>query len=86
METKVCSQCGRELPTSEYYAKSNHKYGSLRAACKTCYHKYNHPAAVKRRATDGYVGLVRNLGSSRGGETWSVTISHAVYEAPGSPA
>lgn len=27
METKVCSKCGRELPTSEFYRNANTKDG-----------------------------------------------------------
>lgn len=33
--TKTCSKCGRELPLSEFYKKSNTKDG-LQYCCKKC--------------------------------------------------
>ena len=35
MRTKVCSQCGKEKPVSEYYRRSASPDG-LNSACKTC--------------------------------------------------
>lgn len=40
METKVCSTCKRELPTSEFY-KSYTKAGGLQSQCKDCKKQYN---------------------------------------------
>lgn len=34
-KTKVCSKCGRELPLSEFYKKSDSKNG-LQSYCKEC--------------------------------------------------
>lgn len=48
METKVCSKCGRELPTSEFHAHKNAKDG-LQAFCKECHCKATTEAARKRR-------------------------------------
>lgn len=48
METKVCSRCGRELPTSEFYAQKNTKDG-LQAYCKKCHCTATTEAARKRR-------------------------------------
>lgn len=35
IKTKVCSKCGRELPLSEFYKKSDSKDG-LQSYCKEC--------------------------------------------------
>ena len=37
METKICSQCGRELPITEYYSRGGGRY---RSECKDCHKKY----------------------------------------------
>lgn len=48
METKVCSKCGRELPTSEFYVNKHQKDG-LQSYCKECHCKATADAARKRR-------------------------------------
>lgn len=49
METKVCSKCGRELPTSEFYASKTSKDG-LQNICKKCHCAKTTGNARKRRA------------------------------------
>lgn len=49
METKVCSKCGRELPTTEFYAHKKAKDG-LQTFCKECHCKATNEAARRRRA------------------------------------
>lgn len=39
-KTKVCSKCGRELPTSEFYTSKRSKDG-LQNYCKECQQTYN---------------------------------------------
>lgn len=48
METKVCPECGRELPTSEFYVSNKHKDG-LQTYCKKCHCAKTTEAARKRR-------------------------------------
>lgn len=48
METKVCSRCGLELPTSEFYALKTAKDG-LQSYCKKCHCAATTEAARKRR-------------------------------------
>ena len=48
METKVCSKCGRELPTTEFYALKTSKDG-LQSCCKKCHCAATTEAARKRR-------------------------------------
>lgn len=48
METKVCSKCGRELPTTEFYVNRHMKDG-LQTYCKECHCKATTEAARKRR-------------------------------------
>lgn len=36
METKVCKECGKELPLSQFYTDKSSKDG-YRARCKACY-------------------------------------------------
>ena len=48
METKVCSKCGSELPTTEFYASKTSKDG-LQSHCKKCHCKATNEAARKRR-------------------------------------
>lgn len=45
MDTKICSQCYRELPLSEFYSRGN---GKLRAECKDC-HKNMVKESYQRR-------------------------------------
>lgn len=37
MDTKICTQCGKELPLTEYYSRGN---GRLRSECKACHNQY----------------------------------------------
>ena len=53
METKVCSRCKEEKPTTEFYKKSG---GGLRSYCKDCskamcsaYHKQNRDKIIERK-------------------------------------
>ena len=48
METKVCKGCGRELPTTEFYANKNMKNG-LGTYCKECSNRLSTEYARKRR-------------------------------------
>lgn len=48
METKVCSKCGRELPTSDFYVNNRMKDG-LQSYCKECHCASTTEAARKRR-------------------------------------
>lgn len=48
METKVCSKCGRELPTTEFYVNKHQKDG-LQSYCKECHCKATTEAARRRR-------------------------------------
>lgn len=48
METKVCTKCGRELPTTEFYALKTSKDG-LQSYCKRCHCAATTEAARKRR-------------------------------------
>jgi hypothetical protein len=36
METKICTQCNKELPIEEFYWRDKSK-GIRRANCKTCH-------------------------------------------------
>lgn len=47
-KTKVCSKCGRELPQSEFYKKSDSKDG-LQSRCKECAIKSSSEYAKKSR-------------------------------------
>lgn len=49
METKVCSKCGRELPTTEFSRKSASKDG-LQGYCKHCSSKSAAESVRKKRA------------------------------------
>lgn len=49
METKVCTKCGRELPTSEFYKNKATKDG-LQHHCKSCSNKMNLEARHRRLA------------------------------------
>lgn len=48
METKVCSKCGRELPTTDFYVNKHMKDG-LQTYCKKCHCEATTEAARKRR-------------------------------------
>mgnify|MGYP003295865228 CR=1 FL=1 len=48
METKVCKGCGRELPTTEFYANNRAKDG-LGTYCKECSNSISVEYARKRR-------------------------------------
>lgn len=37
MDTKKCTQCGKDLPLTEYYSRGN---GKLRSECKKCHGNY----------------------------------------------
>ena len=37
MDTKKCTQCGKDLPLTEYYSRGN---GKLRSECKKCHNNY----------------------------------------------
>ena len=37
MDTKKCTQCGKDLPLTEYYSRGN---GKLRSECKKCHSNY----------------------------------------------
>ena len=41
LETKICSQCGKELSISEFYRHTGHSSG-LRSECKECTAKRNY--------------------------------------------
>lgn len=40
METKKCSRCGRELPTTEFNW-ANRATGKLQSMCRSCCSRYN---------------------------------------------
>ena len=64
-ETKVCSKCKRELPTSEFYKASNAKDGFY-GYCKECSREQGRKHRMKRQAR--MVGLPKNfLESASGG-------------------
>ena len=48
IKTKVCKKCGRELPLSEFYKKSNSRDG-LQSNCKECSNKMSSEYAKKSR-------------------------------------
>lgn len=48
IKTKVCKGCGRELPTTEFYANKNMK-GGLGTYCKECSNRLSTEYARKRR-------------------------------------
>lgn len=48
MELKVCKECGKELPLSEYHT-SNGKTGVLHPTCKSCSAKYARDYRQSRR-------------------------------------
>ena len=49
-QTKVCTKCGRELPTTAFYKCSSTKDG-LQYHCKECYNRYqNEHRKLKRGA------------------------------------
>ena len=49
METKICKECGRELPIDEFYKKSNKKFRI--AICKDCISKRRKEYYKKNRNT-----------------------------------
>ena len=49
METKKCTKCGRELPTSEFYKNKATKDG-LQHHCKSCNDKMSLEARRRRKA------------------------------------
>lgn len=64
-ETKVCSKCKRELPTSEFYKASNAKDGFY-GYCKECSREQVRKHKMKRRGQ--MTGLPKNfLESASGG-------------------
>ena len=52
MQTKVCTNCGRELPLAEFYKRADSKDGR-RSHCKRCRAEYNakYDASPKRKAS-----------------------------------
>ena len=73
METKVCSKCGRELPTSEFHSHSTTK-DRLQSQCKECAREAAKIANRKRR------GIKKNL--SGGAELKAEHPKHKVYTNP----
>ena len=64
-ETKVCSKCKRELPTSEFYKDSNAKDGFY-GYCKECSRDQERKNRMKRQTR--MAGLPKNfLESASGG-------------------
>lgn len=49
METKVCKKCGRELPSSDFYANSKKK-DRFSTYCKECSNVLSVEYARKRKA------------------------------------
>ena len=69
METKICTQCKRELPLTQYYSRGN---GRLRSECKECHSKY-----VKRKYQErkGAIGEVKaSIGCAKCGDTRSYVL------------
>lgn len=52
MDTKICTQCGKELPLTEYYSRGNVR---LRSECKECHKKYVKAMYQKRKNTVGEI-------------------------------
>ena len=55
-ETKICTKCGNELPTKQFY-KSVKAYDGLQCYCKSCVSKYNksqREAAKRSRSYSSY--------------------------------
>lgn len=48
-KTKTCTKCGRELPISEFYAKTGAKDG-LQTICKECYNAKTKESVARRKA------------------------------------
>ena len=69
METKICTQCKRELPLTQYYSRGN---GKLRSECKECHSKY-----VKRKYQErkGAIGDVKaSIGCAKCGDVRSYVL------------
>lgn len=48
-KTKTCTKCGRELPISEFYAKTGAKDG-LQTICKECHNAKTKESIARRKA------------------------------------
>lgn len=48
-KTKTCTKCGRELPISEFYAKTGAKDG-LQTICKECHNAKTKESVARRKA------------------------------------
>ena len=69
METKICTQCKRELPLTQYYSRGN---GKLRSECKECHSMY-----VKRKYQErkGAIGDVKaSIGCAKCGDVRSYVL------------
>lgn len=51
-KTKTCTKCGRELPISEFYARTGAKDG-LQTICKECHNEATKKSREKKEAKDG---------------------------------
>ena len=52
MNTKICTQCGKDLPLTEYYSRGN---GRLRSECKECHKNHVKKMYQKRKNTVGEI-------------------------------
>lgn len=73
METKKCSECGRDLPLSEFNKNRNNKDG-LQDRCRDCFSRYNKLRyAANREKTKAAVRKYRSENPGKVLETRLVT-------------
>ena len=79
METKVCSKCGRELPTGEFYRNANTKDG-LQSCCRACSNKM--AAESHRRKANKVKEQLKKLDTMEAKQKPVEQPKHKVYTNP----
>ena len=79
METKVCSKCGRELPTGEFYRNANTKDG-LQSCCRACSNKM--AAESHRRKANKVKEQLKKLDAMEAKQKPVEQPKHKVYTNP----
>lgn len=59
METKICKDCGQELPTTNFYTSKQTKDGFV-CYCKSCHKKRSNVAAAEWIKRNPYENIIRN--------------------------